>query len=767
LQDTQNLQNFQASGDTTSKLSESYGKQIMATINGYINSGYFLERNRRFEINERMASGKLNFREIQELLDMKQAGKKDYSKISWKGIMIVNTIISRLVGRWMQGVEKLQAKAVDPISVNKKRMMVQDAEFYMEYKSALAQIQQDSGVPMVTKDQFVPEDKDHLDIWTKYEMYLPEEYLYTKGIAQVFEENDFGYAGTNRRMQKWESAKFGLVGTYTYADKNGKIIIEKINPKNAIYSYTEKDDFSDCKWMGRVVSKSIGEIRDEYPKLSEKDLYDNVVPYTKEWNASNKITATWNEEWYSCNMRPYDDWNVDLVKFELRSLDDETVSMKVTSNGVLLIEKGIGKSSLNGKVSRETKKAWNIYEGVYVKANMFSLRWELKDNPVSSQNSSYAGYKEFSYSYFMYQNVAMRNLAIPEKIEEPVEQMLIARIKIQQLVANMRAAGLLVDVDGLQAINLGTGQGALQPIEIERVYDQTGTYYYRGRDAEGNRIDRPITELPNAGSVPQLQELVNLYNFHLQVVRDETGINEQAEGQTAKPRTTNDNVQASLQISFNATDYMNDACISVNTLTAKKVACLLHDSVEFGSQEYADILQEQHVKDREYEVQIELAPTEDEINLLMGEVNMIIQSNPAFILYIDPLKIRTIAKDSIELASVYFRRAQKRAINGEAQKASNLSKENADNQANAGMQVANANKEVEQLKSANDIAIEKEKQKSAVINGMFGIYQKGLEVPQELKGVEGELIHNILIPLFAENIKMKSEISNQPVPDMK
>lgn len=761
---TKSLQNFQASGDINSKLSIDYGKQIISEIDSFIKSDYFLQRNKRFDKNIAMASGKLDFGEIQMLLDMQQKDKKDYAKIIWKGIMIVNTIISRLSGRWSQSVEKPIAKAVDKTSVEKKQIMIDSAEFYMQFKKELADIQEQSGTPMVPQGQFVPEDKDHLDIWTKYELYLPEEYLYTKKISQILDKNGFGFTGIKRRMQKRDTAEAGFVGTYTWSDNNGEIIVERVTPKNAIYSYSEYDDFRDCKWMGQVVSKSIGELREQFPDLSEKDLFDKVVPYTKQWNESDKLTGSWNNQWGSCFSRPYDDWNVDIVMFELRSLDNETYSMKVTSNGSLLIEKESGKSNLSGKISKESKKVWNVYEGIYVKANKYLLKWDTKENPVSSQDPRNTGYKEFSYSFNMYQSIEMRNLAVPEKIEEPIIQMLIVRIKIQELVAKMRAAGLLVDVDGLQEINLGTGAGALKPIEIERVYNQTGTYYYRGRDAEGMRVDQPIKELPNAGSVPQLQELVNLYNFHLQVVRDETGINESAEGQTAKPRTTNSNVQASLQISFNSTDYMNDACINVIEQTSKKIACLLHDSVEFGSKQYSDIVQEEFVKGREYDIEIKMAPTDDEVNLLMGEVNLLIQSNPTFILYIDPLKIRTIAEDSIELASVYFRRAQRKALDGEANKAQQQSQDNANIQAKAGMQVAEANQKVEDSKSSNELALAKEKQKEIILTGIFGIYQKGLQVPNELKPLEGEIITNLALPLFAQNAQMKQAASQTPHP---
>ena len=40
-----------------------------------------------------------------------------------------------------------------------------------------------------------------------------------------------------------------------------------------IYSYSEYDDFRDLSFIGEVISKKIVEIRNEYPNMSEDDLF--------------------------------------------------------------------------------------------------------------------------------------------------------------------------------------------------------------------------------------------------------------------------------------------------------------------------------------------------------------------------------------------------------------------------------------------------------------------------------------------------------------
>lgn len=49
------------------------------------------------------------------------------------------------------------------------------------------------------------------------------------------------------------------------------------------------------------------------------------------------------------------------------------------------------------------------------------------------------------------------------------------------------------------------------------------------------------------------------------------------------------------------------------------------------------------------------------------------------------------------------------------------------------------------METANDL-------KKAMVSGLFNIYAKGLEVPEELKALETEVIKNIALPLFSENL---------------
>jgi len=418
----------------------------------------------------------------------------------------------------------------------------------------------------------------------------------------------------------------------------------------------------------------------------------------------------------------------------------------------LLLEKAEPEKLDDNQEYVEEKK-WNIYEGVYCPVTQKMIHWGIKKNMIRPQDPKELGNAEFSYSFYMYDPYDMRNVAVPEKIEEPIEQMILARLKIQQLVAKMVPAGAAIDVDALQELDLGLGD-SVKPIDVQKIWEQTGKLYYRGRDAEGNRIPVPITELANTGFSPQLQALIQLYQFHYQVLKDELGEDPNLMNQAAQPRVAASNIEASRTLANNATEYMYDAYVYVMEETCKKIACLLNKSVTFGAKKYRDLLKQEDVKNRNFVATVKMLPTELEIANLQAMMNNAIAANPQLVIYLDPFKAIRIAKENVQLAELYFRQAQKRFIKTEQEKAQ------ANSQQNAEVQQASM-----QAKAEGDAALldkqTQAKQREIIIQGMFDLAKANIPMPTELQPLVTEMLQNIEIPLVMDNQQMEQAIQQQ------
>ena len=749
----QALKAFQLTTDVPSKSNFEYGKNVAQNIYGtiYGNQSYFWIRNNRFRKNRQIANGKIDMSVFLDRLEMN--GKQNYVNINWKSIIIGNTIVGRLVSSWMSRKEKISVTAVDETSAMLKKVNADEAEFIYQNKEILAQLQQESGVPIIPKDQFIAEDKDDLDRWVSEFNHLPEEIKYSIGCNNVLEANGWNDVLKERILH--DSAEVGLVGTYTWMDENGEVHVDWLRPENIIYSYSDFPDFRDTSYRGHISSMKISELRARYGKqnggvLSEEEIF-KIAQFAKEYQLTDKIK--WMQDWNIAYLRPYDEWNIDLMNFEIRTLDADGYTVtKTKKNGSTIIRKGKPEKLDDNQEYLEEKK-WNIYEGVYCPVTKTMLKWGIKKNMIRPQDPKEIGNAEFSYSFYMYQNYDQRNVAVPEKIEEPIEQMILARLKIQQIVAKMVPAGASIDVDAMQELDLGLGD-TVKPLDVQKIWEQTGKLYYRGRDAEGNRIPVPITELANSGFAPQLNALIQLYNFHYQILTQELGDDPSLAQQAAQPRVTSENVAASRQLANNATEYMYDAYIYVMEETCKKVACLLNKSVTYGAKKYADILKQEEVKNRNFVAKVQMLPTDMEIANLEAMMNNAIASNPQLILYVDPFKITRIAKENVQLAELYFRDGQKRYIKTEQEKAATNSQQNA--------QIQQASM---QAKAQGDAALldkqTQAKQREIIIQGMFDLAKANIPMPSELKPLVAEMLQNVEMPLMMDNQQMEQAIQQQ------
>lgn len=761
---TDALRKFQLLTDVKSKSDMKWGlglaQYICSTVFAGIGNGYFWLRNSRFKINRDYAAGKVDSTQWMDRLDMN--GKFNYVNLDWAAIKIVNTIVSKMVGRWMGRAEKIVVNATDSNSVYDKTEGYKQAEFYMLHKEMIQQLEQQSGQQIMPKNQFVPSDQEELDLWSNEYQRIPEEILYEKGVNEVLDAN--GFFSFNKEHLLHDSAEVGMPVTRTWMDSEGVIHVDWIKPENFFYSYSEEYDLHDCTWMGDEFGMKITEIRGRFGvefggHLTEEDLWE-IAQSAQEYQLYDKLR--WLVEWNVAILRPYDEWNIPVTRFYIKSLDKDPYTLiKTKKNKSSILKKGVPDRNADNEEYVE-EKFIKIYEGLYIRRLEKMLSWGLFENMIRPQDPKEYGNALFPYSAYMYQNQDMKNVAVPEKIQEPGEQMILARYKMQQLVMRMRPTGAAINWDALQEIDYGLGDKN-KTIDPKKHYDQTGDIFYRGKDAEGNPIPIPITELQNSGFLGQMQGLISIYEFHYKVLKDELGEDPSISTQAAKPRVTSDNVQSAMQAADEATDYMYDAYLYCMEGTAKRISCLLHTSVTYGAQAYRHMLKVDDIAGRSFSTISKMLPTAVQMQALEMFMQQALQSNPDLIMFLDPFKVRRLAQDDVKLAELYTRQCQKKMWAAKQQEAQQNAQMNARAQqqslqmkAQADMALEQAKAQFEQQKNAE---LSKGKKEEIVLQGIFGIWQKGGSLPQELQQLGQEIITNVALPLFAENQQNKQAIA--------
>ena len=688
---TKEILNFHL-GNSKLKRDTAEGLKISKFLQKAYNSGYFSRRNKKFEKNRKFSRGKQPMQEFLDLLNVD--GKEAFVNLDMKAPAIAPKFMQVIIGGFMKRDEKVRATAVDPVSVERKKYDRDDAEFRMNFGEEIKGMEQQTGVKLVADGQFTPADYDELELYFGLEYQLPEEILFEKGCDYVFHEN--GWPVIKRKLLE-DIGETGLGATKVGTGPDGKINIRRVVPENSFYGFSNYDDFRDVSFIGEVLSMKLVDIRNQYPDMPEEKIWQ-LAKQAKQYTQSVK----WDDRFRYSIDRPYDDWTVDVLDYEIKTIDTMMYQAKTNKYGNLIVEKkDKAPQRLGDNKELITKDMYVIYRGVYVLNTDTMLEWGVAKNMIKPSTTKGMADAFFSYSVYMHENLDLENMAIPERMETSIRQMTLAHLKIQQLIAKLRPSGLIIDIDSLSDINIGQAK-ALSPLELQAVYDQTGNIYYKRRTEDGDSQNGvPIQEAPNSGSVSQIQQLIMVYNHYLERLRDEIGVNEYREGAGVNPKLGLGVQQAQIQASNNATDFIYDAYLSLYQQTAFKISLLLYDSVSYGGKQYSEYLSPEKVKGRQFDVKIEVLPDDKERQFLEGMIQTALSAG--MMEFEDAFRIRSIK--NTKLAEMYLTKAKKNKEKAEMEKAQRNSEMNAKAQQESIAAKAQADAQLQQIEAQGKLAV--------------------------------------------------------------
>lgn len=707
------------------------GLKISKFLQKAYNSGYYTSRNKKFDKNRKFARGKQPMAEFLDLLNVD--GKEAFVNLDMKAPAIAPKFMQVIIGGFMKRDEKVKASAVDPVSIERRQYDRDDAEFRMNFGEEIKQMEQTTGTKLIPENQYTPADYDELELYFGLEYQLPEEILFEKGCDYVFHEN--GWPVIKRKLLE-DISEVGFGATKTSVGQNGKITVRRVVPENTFYGFSQYDDFRDVSFLGEVISMKIVDIRNNYPAMPEEKLWQ-IATKSKQYTQSVK----WNDMFRNTIDRPYDDWAVDVLDYEIKTIDNVVYQAKTNKYGNLIAVDRKDKAPDKTGDNKESiaKDMYVIYRGIYVLNSDIMLEWGIAKNMIKPSTAKEIADVFFSYSIYMHENLDLENMAIPERMETSIRQMTLAHLKIQQLIAKLRPAGLIVDIDALSDINIGQGK-SLSPLELQAVYDQTGTIYYRRRTEDGDQMNGlPIQEAPNSGSVSQIQQLILVYNHYLDRLRDEIGVNEYREGSGVNPKLGLGVQQAQIQASNNATDFIYDAYLNIYQQTALKISLLLYDSVLYGGKQYEEYLSPEAVKGRQFDVKIEVLPDEKERQFLEAMIQTALSAG--VLDFEDAFRIRSIK--NTKLAEMYMAKAKKNKEKAEMEKAKQNSEMNAQAQQQSIQAKAQADAQLQEIQSQGKLAIvnaemrmkQELSEQEFVQLALLKSYELGRPLSQEMKAV--------------------------------
>jgi len=715
------------------KADPKYGIEVARSISRTVNTGYdgyYEKRNRRITESRRLVAGEQDMKRFMDLMNID--GKNSFVNLDFKAPKIAQKFLDIIVQRFMERSEQPVVSAVDPQSRRKRQREKDEAQFRMEEGANIAGLEQAAGIPLEDKSKFTPEDMDDLEFYYGYEYQLPEEIRFEKALSFILADCDWNPVLKRRLIEDLCIAGFAF--TKTEVDVNGKIRAYARDPESAIYSWSTYDDMRDRSWCGEIYKMKVTEYRAkfaadyerDYPGKGEQMLFEDVMKAAIGCDGYD-YNLNWDWHWTSSLYRPYDDWVVEVMEFEFKTVDNNIFVSKKNRFGNIIAVDRKDKYPKEVPENKEVKvrQVYNIYRGSYIRKLDKLFCWGLAENMVRPQSNLSDVY--FSYRIIMPHNRRMVNHTLPERIATSVDMMILNHLKIQHLVAKMRPSGYAIDVNGLNDLDLGLGH-TVTPLELLKVADNTGNVFYRSVKEDGEtRTTIPIQEMPNAGSVQQIQTCITVYNFYLERIRQDIGTNEYTEGQSVSPKTPVGVMENQVTASNRATEFIYEAYLDLMKGTCQNLGILLWDNIVFGGKEYRDQIGEMRLEDTQFDVTIEMLPDELKQAKIDAQVERALTAG--LIDFQDAFKINNIK--NIKLKELYLSRAQKRK-----------QKEQIDNQqaaiqatAQSQQQSAIATSEMKQqemnLEAETKTAIEKTKNE-----GQMKLSQQNFIQELVLKGLE-------------------------------
>ena len=325
------------------------------------------------------------------------------------------------------------------------------------------------------------------------------------------------------------------------------------------------------------------------------------------------------------------------------------------------------KPTANSNFEKISNSVEVLYEGVFIVGTKKLLKWEMAKNMVRPKSDNTK--VNMGYSIVAPRVYKGRIESLVSRITGFADMIQLTHLKIQQVLARMVPDGVYLDVDGLAEVDLGNGTN-YNPQEALNMFFQTGSIIGRSFTGDGdmNPAKVPIQEIQSGSGSGKLQNLIQTYNYYLQMIRDVTGLNEARDGSTPDKNALVGIQKMAAANSNTATRHILQSGIFLTTKTAECLSLRISDIIEFsptkeafiqqiGAHNVATLEEMKNLHLHDFGIFIQLAPDEEEKQMLENNIQAAVAKNN--IELEDAIDIRDIKNIKLANQLLKVRRRQK------------------------------------------------------------------------------------------------------------
>jgi hypothetical protein len=571
-------------------------------------------------------------------------GAEDLAYIDVQVLNLAPKYINRAVGRLQAMKYDVSASVLDVKSINQEKHYKAQVKAFAELKvwfdtigvSAKRMLQQ-AGIDNI------PEETDEM----LYEMTTNPKVKKIIKVEKLIKLIHYSnkWLQISRELD-WDLVTLGKAFVHCYLDRNGSVREERINPRWAVYPYSESEDWSDVDYFGFIDFVPTNQfIRESSETLTPAEQQEIILTYGRD----NKFISS--TEGVIDEARNDGLTYVPVLRYYFLSEDRKAVDVKKNRHGnKILVERAYDYSPPEEMQHLYTPEGGNkiikntytsLYAGCWVidSETVYTHRrvnWPRKYLvDISPPIKAYApNYKEG------------RTVSMLAQMIEPIFMINVAWNKMKDILAKGWMGVREINFDEIEKIALGKGGKQWTPRQVYEHLLKTNTLVKRGKTNMYDQSNGSAIQDGPAGL--SMADYMNTISMSMKFLDELTG-SASFEGAAPPERLAVGVAQANLQATHETMEYLYAAHHRLYLEVSKTVIDLAQLSYKMGNKVAGNAMGEYFEMDddvaySEFGIMLERQPNEQEwlefyqdLRLMLKE-GQIRASDSAYVREVDNLK---------------------------------------------------------------------------------------------------------------------------------
>jgi hypothetical protein len=671
------------------------------------------EQRKRDIINRKYAEGMESIQKYKDRLDLN--GDTSFLNLDFSPTTRIAMIIDNMVGKLMDAEYDIQCTPVDPASrveVDNERDEMYTNMFLAPYND---DIQKMTGIPLVAKSKKLPRSDEEAELFFQIDFKQAGAIAMEEALDVVFGNNNF--EDTKRRVIK-DLLVTKKAAVHKFYDENNNIRIDYVDPLDLIYPYSKYDDFRNVPYVGVVKNYTIQEIAQMTDKFTETELAE-IAKSQAGKNNNPQWASTWTTsyEGYYASMfgvtgRPYNNFNIQVMEFYYLTTNKVKYMKKSTAKGGSYFEKKNDVYKVVGEVNGKElveRDIQFIYSGKLIIGLNKIFNYKMCNNIERDMKVLEDGNRMYSPKavlpiMMIFPDIRdMQSKSLVERMIPHEDQINLIELKIQQLLIKMKPPGIAVDEAALAENVKGMGGEAMKPVDLIRMYEQTGSYVYSSVRSDGSAVNNKAVMELMGGVSQSVNSLIMLKMHEIDMINQIIGYNSSVDASTPDQKSLVGTQKMAYHATNNSLRPLNQCYIDLVERAARRLSLMIQDSIEYNEEGFKVAIGQQAVNTlkygkkmayNEYAISIDMLPDEEERaqieQMIVADLtNQVIKSS-------DAIMVRQILKTNVKLAAQMLVLREKKNREDKMEESAQLQQQNTDTQTQSAQAAEQARAQAEQ-----------------------------------------------------------------------